>query len=650
MTNKKILLPFALTALVAFLQGCGGESANINEDPNKGVSGVTSSTSCLVGSDNCLQFVMDYPISGINFDCSSDKINHFATKLESDDLVKGACKLGDEVSFYIQGEGARKIDLGKVKLDNISKLITKSLPRIRLIDLAIGLTGKTPTSLVNSNDETVRVAIGIAKVFQSLSVEQNNVIGDIQRVELTNERKNQLTKISKDIGMTEWANNEYISVLKPWLDVGAVPDDEALDVITKLTNLTNVGVWEAALPIFKPGGDIQLTGVDGFFGCNKGVYDDCVLPKNNLIHSMGSFNLLSDRQGYVIGSGQQWRGAATIINNMVSPPLVLINKVKPVKLQVNAQNEWLNPISREVNATKPLHFSLNNNMNDDLMLYQGKVINDTTMPGTEAFYKKLLNTKDNETVNLNHLTLWQQTISGESYRGGMDIIRAAPANYLDKNIFKTEENVKVGQTYIFPFYATLNFKFQDSNTPPVKIGIVIDENGDIRTDIKKNSTETDMSGVCGKPKTLNPDGTITDTNDQIQYRIGTTGATSNLVNEKSITVRMILSNPKFSKIDGTVFGLNLSAGTGAKINLYNLLAGQKIVSLTNFMNNPVTWSNTFAQAQATYINIYENSETDKNQYVPPTDEERALAKRNSGTVTIELANQNIPECNAIRTK
>lgn len=651
MTNKKVLLPFALTTLVAFLQGCGGESAKINEDPTKGISGVTSNTSCLVTKDDCLQFVMDYPISGLNFDCSSDKVNHFATKLELD-IFTGACKLGDEVTFYIQGEGPRKIELGKVKLDNITKLKTTTLPRIRLIDLAMGLTSKVPASLEN-NDETVRVAMAITKVFQSLGVEQNdNVIGDIQRVELTEEKKNQLTKVSKDITVTEWGNNEYISILKPWLDVGSISDEQSLTVVKKLVNLSNVGVWEASLPLYKTGGQVNYTGVDGFFGCNKGVYEDCVLPKSNLVHSMGKFLLLSDRQGYTIGYGEQWRGTATIVNGTVTAPVGLITKVKPVKLQVNAQNEWLNPILQEVNLNKPLSFSLNTNISDDLRLYQGKIINGTTMPGTEVFYKKLLNIKDNdkETVNLNHLGLWQQTVGGESYRGRIDIIRVNPAHYLDKNIFRTETNVKSGQAYIFPLYATLMFKFQDAAIPSVKMGVVIDENGDIRTDIRRNATETDMSGVCSSVNSVNSDGTITDNDGQTQYRIGTTGTVSNLVNDKSITVRISLSNPKFAKVDGTMFGLNLSTGTGAKINLFSLLTGQKNISLTNFSNNAVTWANTFAHAQASYINLYDNEKTDKNQYVKPTDEERALAKRISGTVSIDLADQNIPACNAIKVK
>lgn len=194
------------------------------------------------------------------------------------------------------------------------------------------------------------------------------------------------------------------------------------------------------------------------------------------------------------------------------------------------------------------------------------------------------------------------------------------------------------------------FKFQDAAIPSVKMGVVIDENGDIRTDIRRNATETDMSGVCSSVNSVNSDGTITDNDGQTQYRIGTTGTVSNLVNDKSITVRISLSNPKFAKVDGTMFGLNLSTGTGAKINLFSLLTGQKNISLTNFSNNAVTWANTFAHAQASYINLYDNEKTDKNQYVKPTDEERALAKRISGTVSIDLADQNIPACNAIKVK
>lgn len=656
--NKKIMFPFAVSTLALMLHGCGGESAKINGDPGKGVDGITSNTSCSITADDCLQFVMDYPIAGLNFDCSTDKVNHFATKLEGN-IVTGACKLGDSVNFYIQGTEARKISLGTIKLDEIAKLKMATPPRIRLIDLAIAMTGKTPASLTMS-DNTTRVAVALVKIFQGLGIERkDNIAGDIQPTELSKDKKDLLANISKDIGTQEFISGEYSSILKPWLNVDQVSDEQALALLTDLLNLSNTGVWQADLPITKAGGETTNTSSsatprpDGFFGCNKEIYANCTKNSSNLLHSMGNFLLISDRQGYILGYGQQWRGPATITNDLVLAPYVLTTKVKPQKMQVNAQNTWFDQIGKMINSSQPLRFNLNNNAAEDLLLKQGKMINGTTIAGTESIYKQLNKLKDTDSIDPKVLGTWQQTIAGESYKGVIDIVRVNPSSYLAKDIFKTAANVEPKQSYIFPLYATLTFRFQDNAFPAVDMGIVIDEHGDIRTDIKPNATATDMSGICGTVKSVNADGTITDSNDQIQYRIGTTGATLFSTYDKSVSVKMILSNPKFGNVDGAMFGLNLTAGTGAKINIHNLLAGQASgINLTDFSNNTVTWSNTYAAYQLSYNQLYDDlkNDTERNKYVKPTDEERALAKRFSGTVSIKIADQGIPACNAIKVK
>jgi hypothetical protein len=650
--NKKILLPFAVSTLALMLHGCGGESAKINEDPTKGVEGITSNTSCNVKADNCLRFVVDYPVTGLNFDCSSDNINHFATKLEGN-IVTGACKLGDSINFYIQGEGARKINLGTLNLDTISKTKMAIPPRIRLIDLAIAMTGQTPTTL-DMSDNTTRVAVALIKILQSLGVENgDNVIGDIQPIELSKEKKDQLINISKDIGTQEFISGEYVEILKPWLNVEQVSDAQALALLTDLLNLSNTGVWQADVPFAKQTGDNPVASAtgDGFFGCNREEYTACTQATDNLLHSMGGFLLISDRQGYILGYGQQWRGPATIVDKIVFP-YVLTTKVKPQKIQVNAQNLWFNQIDKFINPDQPLRFSLNNEKSEDLLLTQGKLINGTAIAGTERIYKQLNKLKDNDPVDPKLLGAWQHTIAGQTYKGRIDIIRVNPSSYLSKDIFKTEANVQSKQQYIFPLYATLNFKFQNNEFPAMDIGIVIDEKGDIRTDIKENATATDKSGICGTVKSVNSDGTITDSNDQIQYRIGTTAATEFSDVDKSLVVRMILSNPKFGNADGAIFGLNLTNGTGAKINIHNLLAGQASgINLTNFNNETLSWSNTYAAYQLIYNTTYDNlKDAEKNKYIKPTDEERALAKRYSGTVNIRIADQKIPACNAIKIK
>jgi N12 class adenine-specific DNA methylase len=180
---------------------------------------------------------------------------------------------------------------------------------------------------------------------------------------------------------------------------------------------------------------------------------------------MGEVFLLTDRQGYTIGTGQQWRGPASFIEGKLYPPLVLITKVKAQKVQINPQNTWLNPINREINSNQPLRFALTTNPSEDLKFKQGKLINGHTIPGTEYVYRLLLNAKDTDPVNTAHLGQWEQTIGGQAYNGSLEIYKANPPSYLGKDVFKTSTNVKTNQKYIFPLYATLIFGFSDNSIP-----------------------------------------------------------------------------------------------------------------------------------------------------------------------------------------
>ncbi|RSN78262.1 putative pilus system protein FilF [Acinetobacter haemolyticus] len=668
--KKRIVLPFALSALAILLNGCGGESAKINEDPRKGVTGVTSNTSCDVRQDNCLQFVLDYPIAGINFDCSSDNVNHFITKSDSN-AVTGACKLGDRVSFYIQGEESPRVSLGTIHLDNITKTKVGVPARIRVIDLAMALTGKNPAELDMNNDDTTKVAIALVKIFQSLGAEKkSNVIGDIQPTEITQEKRNQLKEITQEIGAAEFNNGLYVGLIKPWIDVSKINNEQAFAIVNQLLRLSNMGVWYAELPIFKAGSDgiIELpnegSGVfpDGLFGCNRELYKDCLNIGEDkgasLRHSMGRFELLTDRQGYILGYGQQWKGAPTITNDIISPTLALITKVKPEKLQITAQKNWFNLVSQEINPDQPLRFTLNvNTPSEDLLITQGKLINGSNIASTEAVYRQLTKAKATDPFNnAKDLGEWKQSINGVNYKGVTDVFKINPASYLPKDVFTTERNVESGKRYAFPLYATLTFRFQDSSISPVDLGIVIDEHGDIRTDIKKDATAIDMSGICAKAEPQE-DGTFIDEYGVTQYRIGTTGGALYSANDKSVTVRMILANPRFGALEGVLLGLNFTSLDGqlniggAKINVHNLLNGQASgINLTNFSNNTASWLNNYALYLTTYINVYDHKDTDKSKYVEPTDQEREFAKGYRGTASIKIANQNIPACNAIKIK
>lgn len=371
--------------------------------------------------------------------------------------------------------------------------------------------------------------------------------------------------------------------------------------------------------------------------------------------------MLTDREGYAMGYGLQWRGDATLYKDDkgnvtgVAPPVLLWTKAKPMQMLVAPQqNGWLNPISKDIQSTQPLRLSVDSNANNDLQIYQGKFMNDYAVAGSEGFYKQLTRST---TGNIQHYGLWRQTVGTENYKGSLDIIKANPISYLGKEIFKTAANVSSGQRYVFPLYATLTFRFDTTGIAPIDLGIVIDEKGNIRTDIKPNATVTDMSGQCATVT----DNSLIDTNGVQQYRLGTTGGTESSDNDSSITVRMILSNPQLGNLNGILMGLNSVVRqdtnpddnvndsisvNGAKINLYNLLAGQNSsnsINLSDYENKTARWINLYAFYQAVYNNIKDISPA-------PTDAEKALAQRLSGTVSIKLANQSIPACNAIKTK
>lgn len=68
---------------------------------------------------------------------------------------------------------------------------------LRLLDLASGITGKAPITL-DKNDETIKVAIALVKIFQSIGLENgDNLIGDIQPTEITDEKRNCLVSSHK---------------------------------------------------------------------------------------------------------------------------------------------------------------------------------------------------------------------------------------------------------------------------------------------------------------------------------------------------------------------------------------------------------------------------------------------------------------------
>ncbi|MCA4780125.1 flagellar protein FilF [Acinetobacter towneri] len=621
------ILPFATTALMAALSGCGGESANINPEPNA-VAYINGS--CASTAKNCVEFALDYPVDGLNFTCSSDTSKTYITMIEpKSNAATGKCSEGDKVHFFIQEKTNQYIDLGTVSLSDIGMVSTAGAgyPRLSVLDMARGLTGHQATSL-SSSDETIQVATAIVRLLQALSVEGGGTIaGDIQPLTITTLKKEQLANIAESVEVGDYRSGAYASILRPWVDVSQVSQDDAYQALNTLVYMNNSASYQANYPILAKE-DSQLP--QGLYGCNLA---DCKSTVADLKHLIGQYQLITDRSGYTFGYGMQWKGAvsANTTNPILTVSGELIRKVRPERMVAAAQTTWVNPLNKRIQG--PFRFSVNDNAADDFKITQGKVFNDYLIAGTEGFYKLL--TKST-TANPADYGQWQQTIGTDQFKGSFDAYKFFSVNFLDNRVFKTQKNVPLGSRYIFPIYATLTFNFDGgTTTDSIKLGVVLDEDGNIRTDIAPNATETDMSGQCAAIRQSGAE--YVDTNGVQQYRIGVLGATD--IDNKAVTLRMILANPKFHKLDGAVIGLNtkieaVEGGNGqvvggARANIGNLVAANSTrITLSDFNGSTVKWSNIYHAQLATYV---------AQNPALATDADKALVKAQGGAVNLDVA-------------
>lgn len=626
--NKKFLLPFTLSSLMLALTGCGGESTTIKEDPYSGVT--TSSNGCDSSSTTCHSFVIAYPVAGLNFDCSSDSKNHFVTELEGN-TVTGGCPVGDKVSFYLQGQDtSRKVDLGTINLADLSPLRVSNQPvQIGVLDLAKAMTGQDATE-ASLSDSTFKVAVGLTRLFQAIGQSQDSASSlDVQPIEITTAFKNKLSNLTADVTVDDFKDGSYVEDLKPWVDLNSVTQSDAVSVTQQQINLKNVGIYSASFLALKA----LNVDLGGFYGSSKSSSKEAI----------ANLYALTDRQGYSIGYAVQWRGVPINTGSQLISDIGRINlltQTAPEKLNVTAQDKtessiyaWINPLNDQIQHGLTLQSGINTQ--DVLNISQGRFYNQKTIPGNAYMYQQVTGLSTAPTDSSVY-GKWTQKVAAEEFTGSIDLHRTNPATYLSNSIFKTINTVKSGQKYIFPLYANLTFKFEDSSIPRETVGIVIDENGDIRTN---RSATALASNVCSSV-----DANYVDTTTQVQqYRIGTTGAANSTDDDKSITIRMILANPIFGRLDGAIIGLNESfmylpqdssgsipsmTSGGVRLNLQNLVVSnttQNGINITGWNGATTTeaqWVNMHAVSQSIY-----NAANDK-----ATTEQQDLAKRQQGAI------------------
>ena len=642
--NKK-LLPFALTTLMTALVGCGGgESANVTPTPNEEA---TTNGTCRSDSANCIEWGLEYPLDGLNFNCSSDTENRFITLFDlNNGVATGTCQKTDDIEFYLQSYSDTKIQLGTLKMSNIASMSAQTqLPRISVLDIARGITGRVPVVLAPT-DETVKVAMRLVKLWQVLSLNSGRIVNptDVQPLYISNEMRTSLGKINGDFRLTD---TDFEERIKPFADLSKISDEQAFETVKKLVTIANAAVYQPEFSLFSTSGSIanNISGSDGLSGCNK---ETCSTTDKSTKHLFGHFMLITDRQGYTFGTGVQWRDSQLKLASSTATTLggvnaELIRKVKPLQITASAQDTWINPLTKTIRTAYKLN--IQNNVTP-LEIYQGKLFSDYVMAGKEAFYKLVTGKTEVSDNDRNDFGLWRLNADSESYKGTIDLYKIFPISYLDREVFKTTENVATGEKYIFPMYGNLQFKFTDTSVAPVSVGIVIDSNGDIRTNMQSaNHLAMHATQGCqGDVLATN----LLDSNGTQQYRLGTLGRT--FVKDQSVSMRMIFAHPVFNQVNGALVGVDSNIKTsqgatdtivvgGALLNLSNVLAsnvGQKgRVSFLNSAAEGVQWANTHASFQAVY-NASNSDET-------VTDIE--LAKLSGGSVEFSLA-----DCYTVKAK
>lgn len=663
--KKNYVLPFAFTALVAALAGCGGESANVIPEI---YDTSTVNGACKSNTASCVEFVLDYPLDGLNFTCSSDTKNKFVTLFDvSEGVSTGACKLGDTVTFYLQGEKNNKIDLGKISLNELSNVASgTSPPRLTVLDLARGMTGQKAQA-IDPADRTVKTAMRLVQIVQALGFKNNQVASatEIQPVYITDANRQALDQLAESISVSKLVNYtdaEFAAFLNDWLGTAPISSTDAFTVVSHLMTIASAAVYQPEFALFstEQSAISAVSGSNGLVGCDLSECKPSDTAKTNIF---GHFMLMTDRQGLTFGSGLQWRGKVdSSLNTIGGVNAQLMTKVKPRLMTATPQDTWIDPLTQEIDHARKFGFKFNVDEAgaQDLIITQGTLLSNKMILGTGSnLYRSLAGKTETEVLgsaDQARYGLWNQTVNGVLYKGTLDLYKLYPISYLDKNIFRTQQN-SPASTYLFPLYANLTFKFTDTSLKSVKLGIAIDRNGDIRTNIRPNvpadifetsTNEVDLStdsitGCSGADvldKLLMQDGHGTQ-----QYRIGTVTRTftnGSKVTPNTISLRMILGDKVFGTLDGALIGMNTTIKTsangtdnvvvgGALVQMGSLLqasAGSRptTVTFTDSAGQKVKWGNSFAS----FNRVYSNN-------VPADTESKELAKRSGGEISFELA-------------
>ncbi len=396
------------------------------------------------------------------------------------------------VTFFLKSAtGNRKIVIGKYRVRTLGSDANSNLVKVNLI--------VTPEDLLTSTDGNASIPVQLPNVLRLLQAldsdgtTNNNVIN---RIVIDPKDKKAIDNLSVDVQVSDFAKpaGQFDQLLKPMFDeltgksISVITESQALARYQASLPTIHSGVYEVVPNVASVINSDSSQSFNGMFG----RFNDSDL------HSMAAMFFLLDRDGKAIGNGLEWQNTFTTqqLNNELIVNRLLFG-VTPTYLDFNSTETMFE------NSGKVKPNFLLNSATGKIKLTQG-TLQKGTIAGSDKFYRNAYGLTETETFDTTKLGKWQRLGNDNlvQLNGTYNMQRNRDINmYLDASIWKTIDNVTVGEKPVFPLHLKLTLRDGDRTAACGgatgngcllgEMGITILGNGNIITDRDNNCSTVD---------------------------------------------------------------------------------------------------------------------------------------------------------------
>lgn len=473
----------ALPVLIAALTACG-EGSNTLADPK--VTEAETTTSCQ-DKDFCIsgQFV-DEPVAGLNYSC-----NLIEGVTDEDGVF--TCPNNSVATFFLKSaSGKRKIVLGQYRVRTLGSDTLSNLMKINLLVTPEDLL----TVVTNQGTSTPVQLSNVLRLLQALDSDGTTNNTAINRIVIDPKDKRAIDELKADVVVSDFARNEtdFDALLQPMFaaitnkSISTVTTAQALARYQKSLPTIHSGVYEVVPNVASVINSDSTQTFNGMFG-RWGNTDQ---------YSMVSMFFLIDREGNPIGNALEWQNTFTA--DQLNKDLIinrLLFGVAPTHLDLNATGTMF-----ETNGKLKSNFMLDATA-AQLRFTQGTSFKGV-ITGSERIYRNVYGLTDTETIDVSKLGKWQRIKSDgvtQIAEGTFSLQRNRDINlYLDGSIWKTADNISVGEKPVFPLHLKLTLRDGDRTAACGTTGCLVGEmgitilgNGNIITDRDNNCSIVDST-------------------------------------------------------------------------------------------------------------------------------------------------------------